>query len=214
MPKRLFPLVVLASMLLVGVLAMPAASGDDPPTGEHVSGNGHGKASIEPAYDDTNGNLIFLLTPEKAPLPSHANGKAVAPLYLVEYPPGTDFGVHLNCEGVPGNCPDHDGLVAAVATGQDPLGLGDPGVYGTDPTLVPGHDHLVAPPTTGEDFNVAWEVIEVLFTDSNHVSHLTTEDQVNDAVSHGFARKVDLGFAFNCSVVSRSVYDHGSRVEG
>jgi len=163
-----------------------------------------GKVSIEPAYDDVTGSIIYLLTPDKAPLPSKANSHAVAPLYLVEYPPGSTVGT-MNCMGVPGNCPDHDAAVAGAATSIMPS------VYGTDPTVVPGHDHLVAPPASGGDFNVAWEVVEVLFTNKAAANtRLTTEAAIDAAVARGDAIEVDLGFAFNCSVVPARVYWKGT----
>lgn len=172
------------------------------PSGERMLGN----AAVEPAYDDVTGNIIYLLTPIKAPLPSKANSHAVAPLYLVEYPAGSTVGT-LNCMGVPGNCPDHDEAVASVATSVMP------GVYGTDPTMVLGHDHLVAPPASGGDFNVAWEVIEILFTNTAAANtHLTTEAQVEAAIASGDAIEIDLGFAFNCSVVSPATYWKGTPV--
>ena len=107
--------------------------------------------------------------------------------------------------GVPGNCPDHDGIVAGVATQVMP------GVYGGDPTAVPGHDHLVATPSSGGDFNVAWEVYEVLFTNAAAASsHLVTLSQIQAAQANGDVVVIDLGFAFHCSVVSAAVYAHGS----
>jgi hypothetical protein len=163
-----------------------------------------GQSSIEPAYDDVTGNLVYLLTPLHAPFPTHTSDHAVAPLYLVEYPPGSTVGT-LNCMGVPGNCPDHDGQVAGAATTIMPS------VYGTNPTAVPGHDHLVAPPASGGDFNIAWEVIEVLFTNkAAGNTHLTTLAQIDAAVLKGDAIKVDLGFAFHCSVVPSTVYWRGT----
>jgi hypothetical protein len=171
------------------------------PSGERTIG----KVAVEPAYNAETGSILYLLTPEKAPFPSKANGHAVSPLYLVEYPAGSTVGT-LNCMGVPGNCPDHDLDVATVATSVMP------GVYGTDPTLLPGHDHLVDPPG-GADWNVAWQVIEVLFTNAQAAnSHLTTEAQIDAAVANGDAIKIDLGFAFNCSVVSAATYWRGTPV--
>jgi hypothetical protein len=181
------------------------------PTGEREVG----KAAVEPAYDDVTGELIYILTPEKAPLPTHANAHAIAPLYIVAYPQGSAVatGQALNCEGVPGNCPDHDGLIAQVATSAEP------GVYGSDPAAVPGHDHLLAPPAGHGDFNVAWEVIEVVFTDQGAGdgatdTHLTTETQIEDAVDRGDAIEMDLGISFDCAVVSGSVYAHGTPIAG
>jgi hypothetical protein len=164
-----------------------------------------GKVAVEPAYNAETGSLMYLLTPEKAPLPSKANGHATSPLYLVEYPSGSTVGT-LNCMGVPGNCPDHDGLVAGIATSMMPS------VYGTDPTVLPGHDHVADGPG-GEDWNVAWEVIEVLFTSADAANtHLTTDQQIEDAVAAGDAVEVDLGFAFNCSAVAAQVYWKGRPV--
>jgi len=185
-----------------------AASFDQSPSSNTLpSGERHfGQVSVEPAYNDQTGSLVYLLTPEKATFPSKANAHATAPLYLVEYPQGSTVGT-LNCMGVPGNCPDHDLAVATAATSIMPS------VYGTNPNVLPGHDHLVAPPASGGDFNVAWEVVEVLFTSKAAANtHLTTEADVENAVAHGKAIKVDLGFAFNCSVVPATVYWKGTPV--
>ena len=172
------------------------------PSGERLLG----QSLIEPAYDDVSGKLLYLLTPTHSPFPTHTSSRAVAPLYLVEYPPGSTVGT-MNCEGVPGNCPDHDGEVAQVAVSTMPL------VYGTDPTAIPGHDHLVAGPGSGGDFNVAWEVIEVLFTNTAAANtRLVTEEQVDAAVARGDAIEVDLGFAFHCSVVPATTYYRGTPI--
>lgn len=174
------------------------------PSGERM----RGQVSVEPAYDDVSGNLIFLATPIKSPFPTHTNEHAVAPLYLVEYPPGSTVGT-MNCMGVPGNCPDHDLDVATAATKIMPL------VYGVNPAAVPGHDHLVAGPASHGDFNVAWEVVEVLFTNKAAGNkHLVTEEAIEDAVKRGDAIEVDLGFAFHCSVVAAAAYFNGTPVGG
>src|SRR5919108_3639750 len=149
------------------------------PSGERVVG----KASIEPAYDDSTGNIVYLLTPDRlAPLnPSNpingVNSNAVAPLYLVVYPPGTPG--TFNCMGVPGNCPDHDAVIAGVATSV--MGT----VYGSDLNAVPGHDHLVGVARTGGDFNVPWHVYIELFTSPGEVTHITTLAQLQAAWSSG-----------------------------
>ena len=169
------------------------------PSGERLLG----QVSIEPAYDDQTGTLVYLATPIKSPFPTHTSSHAVAPLYLVEYPPGSNVGT-LNCMGVPGNCPDHDGEVAGAAVQIMP------GVYGNDPTVVPGHDHLVATPASGGDFNVAWEVVEVLFTDKAAVRHVTTEAQIDSLEAAHKAIEVDLGFALHWSVVSAAAYARGT----
>lgn len=169
------------------------------PSGERA----FGQVSIEPAYDADSGTLVYLLTPIKAPFPSKAATAAQSPLYLVEYPAGSTVGT-LNCMGVPGNCPDHDGEVAAVAMGANPQ------LYGNG---VVGHDHVVDSPGLNKDFNVAWNVVEVVFTNAaaaNH--HLTTEAQIDTAVAHNDAVKINLGFAFNCSIVPATTYWRGTAV--
>ncbi len=197
-------LAILSAGLLVAVSGT-AALGTGLPSGERILG----QSAIEPAYNDVTGELTYLLTPIKSPFPTHTNWHSVAPLYLVIYPLGSTVpaSFNLNCVGVPGNCPDHDLPVAQVATGAEP------GVYGTDPFAVPGHDHLVATPGSGGDFNVAWEVIEVVFTNSAAAnSHLTTDAAVEAAVSSGDAIEIDLGFAFHCSVVSAATYAHATPI--
>jgi hypothetical protein len=200
--NRYARLLFVCSFAVLAVLGASPALAGGPPSGERM----HGQSSVEPAYDDTTGNIIYLQTPIHAPNPTHTSSHAVAPLYLVEYPASAEPTVGtLNCMGVPGNCPDHDGAVAGAATSIMPS------VYGIDPTLVPGHDHLVAPPASGGDFNIAWEVIEVLFTNNAAANnHLTTLAAINSAVASGNAIEVDLRFAFHCSVVSAAAYNVGS----
>src|ERR1051326_6862603 len=146
-----FRMCAAVALAIVGAVVPAAGSASSLPSAERVVGN----APIEPAYDDFDGTITYLLTPNRlAPLnPSNPlqglNHNAVAPLYLIVYPPGTP-GI-FNCMGVPGNCPDHDATIAGVATSVRPA------VYGTDPAAVPGHDHLVGLPHTG-DFNFAWHV--------------------------------------------------------
>jgi hypothetical protein len=202
MRSRLRDMAILGMVALaLPFLAAGSARADALPTGEVTVGN----SAIEPAYNADTGTILYLKTPTKAPFPTHTSPAAVSPLYLVEYPPGSTVGT-LNCMGVPGNCPDHDGAVAGVATSAMP------NVYGHDPTLVPGHDHIVDPPGA-PDFNVAWEVVEVLFT-SNQAAHehLTTDTAIEAAVARGDAIEIDLGFAFHCSVAPASQYAKGTPV--
>ena len=179
-----------------------AGSADALPSGEHLLGN----VAIEPAYDDFNGSIVYLLTPNRlAPLGANnpinnVNPHAVAPLYLIVYPPGTAG--TFNCMGVPGNCPDHAGAIAGLATSVRP------DVYGTDASLVPGHDHLVGMPRTG-DFNVAWRVYVELFRPGATVTHITTLAELQNAWSSGAIQQLDTGITFVCSVVSRSAYAAG-----
>ena len=170
------------------------------PSGERQTG----QVTIEPAYDDTTGQIIYLATPNKSPNPTPANSHAVAPLYLVLYPPGTAG--TFNCMGVPGNCPDHGALVAGAATTIMPS------VYGTDPTAIPGHDHLVAGPASHGDFNVAWHVYLELFTSASAVRHITTDGALDAAIAAGDVIEVDTGIVFTCAVVSAAAYWVGTPV--
>jgi len=193
-------LVLAMSALLFQVNAFAAGL----PTGERALGN----ATIEPAYNDYDGSVVYLLTPNRlAPLGpnnpiNNVNPHAVAPLYLIVYPPGTAG--TFNCMGVPGNCPDHAGAIAGLANSKEPL------VY-TDASAVPGHDHLVGMPRTG-DFNVAWRVFVELFKPGVTVTHITTLAQLKAAWSANSLDEVDTGITFVCSVVSEHAYLAGTPV--
>lgn len=193
-----------ASSLIFAAVPV-TSSADTLPTGEHA----HGNVTIEPAYDDFNGALLYLQTPVRhAPLnptqPTNGvNQHAVAPLYLIVYPPGTQG--TFNCMGNPGNCPDHDGAIAGVATSVMP------GVYGTDPFAVPGHDHLVGNRHTG-DYNTAWHVWVELFTSSAAVTHITTLAGLQAAWSSGALRELDSGVTFLCPIVPAKLYESSAPV--
>src|SRR5215468_4978809 len=113
-----------------------------------------GQFEVEPAFDDSEGGLIYLLTPLKNPFPSKANPRATAPMYIPLYPlsstvPASD----LNCQ--PTNCdhlnvlpfpePDYGALLGSDQACLDFNG-GDPC------SPVKGHDHLVGVASTGGDF--------------------------------------------------------------
>lgn len=191
----------LALLVVTGPVSASTA-----PSGERSIGNTNkGGATIEPAYDYNTGKATYILTPTKAFF-SKASAAAVAPLYIVVYPSSYP-GWTLDCMGVPGNCPDHDGLIAGAATAVEP------GVYGTDPAAVPGHDHLLGLPTTGGDWNVAWHVYVILFTNSAAAdTHVTTLTQLQGDLDSGDAVSVDSGIIFNCSAVPASLYWSGSAI--
>jgi hypothetical protein len=197
--------VVAAAVCSLLLMAVPVSAAGAP-SGERFIGNAAGGrgAAIEPAYDDMTGELTYIVTPTGAPNPSQASDRAVSPLYIVVYP-STYPGWALSCMGVPGNCPDHDGLIAGAATAIEP------GVYGTDPAAVPGHDHLIGLANTGGDWNVAWHVFVILFTNAAAANtHITTEAQLDAAISAGDALAIDSGIVFNCSVVPASLYWRGA----
>ena len=189
-------------------LALPGITvGADPiPTGEVQIGQGQ----LEPAYNDITGAITFLLTPLHGPAVDRTNQHAAAPLYLILYPTSAASSVGaLNCQHPPmDNCPDHGPEVAGLVESIMPS------VYGSG---VLGHDHLIAgppsPPAVG-NFNVAWEPIAVLFTNSAAANlHITTWVQLSAAMSAGLVTTVPLpGATFQCSVVPAAVYRNGTPV--
>jgi hypothetical protein len=200
-----FRLGLLAPVFIALVVAVPpaAAVADTLPTGEVT----FGQSTVEPAYNDINGTIIYLLTPNKA----HENANtahAVAPLYLIMYPASAAAIGTVNCQHQPmDNCPDHGPAVSGLAETMEPS------VYGAG---VWGHDHLVAappsPPATG-DFNIAWEPVAVLFLSPNAVTHITTMSQLNAAIAAGSVRTIPLPAAtFHCSVTAVATYRNGTPV--
>lgn len=149
------------------------------------------QVSVEPAVNLADGSEIFLLTPDKAPLPSKAAERATAPLYLPLYPASSTIPANsLNCQ--PTNC-DH------VQTFAYPL---------------KGHDHLVGKAPTG-DFNVAWDVILVVFTPQGFAdgainTRILTETQLDAAVAARDVVEVGPVLTFNCSITSITTYLKGT----
>ena len=166
----------------------------------HFTGGG---GVVEPAYDDTTGNLVYLLTPTNAK--THPNAHNVAPLYLPVYPVGSGIDpASLNCAHMPAdNCPDHGPGVAGAAMGIMHS------VYGGG---VLGHDHLVGIASTGGDFNIIWEPVLVLFTSAESATqHITTLSQITAALNKGQIIEVPLPqLDFNCASVSAAVYARGT----
>jgi hypothetical protein len=194
---KLVTLVLLAAALAVavaGITHSPAAAAASTPSGERILG----QDVIEPVFDDTTGNVTYVMTPIKAALVK-SNPVAWAPFYVPVYPVGASVGT-LQCIHLPAdNCPSHGPAIAAGAAQIDPA------IYGAG---VLGHDHLLAPPASGGDFNISWEPILVLFTNAAAANtRLTTEAQIDAAVSSGNAFEVPLPQAtFLCEVVSANVY--------
>lgn len=197
---------LLFGLAFVAICAFPSnALAGSLPSGERS----HGNVSVEPAYDDMTGGIIYLQTPNHhAPLgptntTQQVNPHAVAPLYLIVYPSGTPG--TFNCMGVPGNCPDHGGVIAGLAASVMPS------VYPVAAD-VPGHDHLVGVAKTGGDFNAAWHVYVELFTSDTAVHHITTLDDLNATKDRRGLKEVDTGIVFLCTIVSESSYLAGTPV--
>jgi hypothetical protein len=150
-----------------------------------------GQVTIEPAIDLATGNEIFLLTPNNTPMPVNAAQRAHAPLYLPLYPTASTIPAgSLNCQ--PTNC-NH------AQTFGYPL---------------KGHDHLVGVPHTG-DFNVAWDVILVAFTqkgfdDGAINTRILTLTQLNAAVANVDVIEIGPVTNFHCSITSIATYLKGT----
>jgi len=186
-----FILLVMIGTLLTGTTIANAQL----PSGERQLG----QTIIEPGYDDRTGKLIYVMTPEGAPFPSHANAHAISPLFLVVYPNSAAASVGtMNCAHEGGdNCPDHGPGIADLAQATVPS------VYGNG---VWGHDHIMDGPG-GSDFNVTWQVVVVLFTNPAAANaHITTEAQLDAAIDAGDAFTIETPTIFHCNLVSAATY--------
>jgi len=178
------------------VLTDATAASAQLPSGERQLG----QTIIEPGYDDRTGNLIYVMTPIGPPNPTHANAHAVSPLFLIVYPNSASESVGtMNCAHEGGdNCPDHGPGIADLAKAVVPSVYGD-GVW--------GHDHVMDGPG-GSEFNVAWHVVVVLFTNAEAAkTHITTEDQLDAALDAGDALTVETEIVFHCNLVSGATYN-------
>jgi hypothetical protein len=193
---------ILRSMFLIaaGMLVVTVANAQLP-SGERQLG----KTIVEPGYDDRTGELIYIMTPEGAPFPSHNNAHAVSPLFIVMYPNSAAASVGtMNCAHEGGdNCPDHGPVFADLAQSVVPAVYGD-GVW--------GHDHIMDGPG-GSDFNVTWQIVVVLFTNPEAANtHITTEEQLEAALDAGDAITIETPTIFHCNLVSASVYNRATPI--
>jgi hypothetical protein len=178
-----------------------------------------GQTTVEPAFDDVTGNIVFLLTPNGAPLPSEANPAAQENFYQPIYPLSSTIPAdELNCQT--SNCnhahvlgfanPNYDSNSADLA-GTSKACTDFNG--GKPCTVYKGHDHLVGVPSTGGNFNVAWHVSWVLFTPQGFADgainmRIKTLDELDALLANGDAVLVPRG-VFNCQIVSQTVYNRG-----
>lgn len=199
-------LLVALGLCLAALVWTGAALAD--PSGERSF---HG-ASVEPFYNAENaGQIGYLLTPGNPSM--HANPAAWSPLYIVVYPTSASSVGTLNCMYTPtDNCPSHGGEVAGAAQqiSNDPdLDALYPEFASVYAGGVLGHDHVGDFPGGG-DFNIAWEPVLVLFTNSTAAdnSHLVTDTQIADAVASHDAIEVPVpSLTFNCAVVPQRIWD-------
>lgn len=199
--------VIAAVACATGVAGTAPALADTMPSGERASG----QSVIEVATNDADGSIVYLRTPTHVANAVNSSDQSAAPLYLVVYPTSATPSVGtLNCEDIPvENCPDHGPAIAGLAASVVPS------VYGSG---VVGHDHLVglANNKAGSEWNVAWTVWVVLFTNSaaaNH--HVTTLAAMNQAIANHDAFIFPQAITtFHCSSVSASAWDRGTPITG
>jgi len=176
-----------------------------------------GRSEVQPAFDDSTGNTIYLLAPLKTPL-SPANTAATAPYYHVVYPLGSTVPAQeLNCQ--PTNC-DHLNVLPFPETDYGALPGFDQACTdfngGSPCSPVKGHDHLVGVASTEGDHN-AWHVELVVFThaaflDGTINTRVTTLSQIQALVKSGDVFIVDTPITFTSSVTSEQTYDLGTPV--
>jgi len=196
-PSLLIHLIVrhrVLGLLLGGLVTIGMATygADTPSSTTWYSGQrAFAQIVVEPAVDLATGNQIFLLTPNNVSLTSNAAQRAHAPLFLVLYPDSSAVPTSsLNC--TPSNC-------GHLQTWAYPL---------------KGHDHLVGVPHTG-DFNIAWDVILVSFTqqgfdDGAINTRILTLAQLDAATTNGDVVRSDVVLSFVCSITSVATYLHGT----
>ena len=201
-----------AIAVAVASLSLPIKA-QDYPSGQRANG----QYEVEPAFDDSTGGLIYLLTPLKNPFPSLSNPHSKAPLYMVAYPLSSSVPAYeLNCQ--PDNC-DHLNVLPFQQPDYGELSGSDPACKdfngGQPCSPIEGHDHLVGIASTGGDFNQAWEVELVVFTpkaftDGAINTRVTTLSQLQSLEKTEDVFVVDTGIAFNCSPTSQQTYDLGT----
>ncbi len=175
-------LLLCAFAVIAFVASGSIAKADSVPTGQRT----FHESRLEPAYNAANAGQQ-----ERA---------AWAPIYIVLYPVGTTAATTLSCMHTPvENCPTHGDGAAAFAQATMPS------VYGGG---VLGHDHVLDFPS-GDDFNIAWEPVRVLFTSKAAANeHLLTDDAILAAKARGDVKLFPNPLkTFNCAVVSSEIWN-------
>ena len=78
---------------------------------------------------------------------------------------------------------------------------------------VAGHDHVLDVPG-GDDFNIAWEPVLVLFTTADAANeHLVTDSAILAARDRGDVVLIDVPpLTFHCSVVPVTLWNKGTPI--
>ena len=202
----LLPLAITAAVTVT--LTTPANAASLVPSGERS----FAQSTLEPAYDAAHAGVItYLLTPNKAPNPVKSNPKSWAPIYVPVYPVGSTAASGYNCAHTPvENCPSHGDGVAGAAQAIITAANGFADVYAAG---VAGHDHVLDVPG-GDDFNIAWEPVLVLFTTADAANeHLVTDSAILAAQARGDVVLIPVAsLTFHCSVVPVTLWNKGTPI--
>jgi len=199
--RALRVLVVLAALAGMVLVATGPVSAGLLPTGERTFQTNR----LEPAYDAANpGQLGYFMEPAGQ---MNASPTAWAPIYVVVYPTGSTAATTFNCMHYgpnDDNCPSHGDTIAGFAATHEP------DVYGNG---VAGHDHVLDFPG-GDDFNIAWEPVVVLFTSKDAANeHLLSDDRILQLQSEGEVKVFPLAAkTFLCAIVPGRIYDMATPV--
>jgi hypothetical protein len=199
---RRISLLVAAASLVLAALAAISGGAASIPSGQRTIG----QAVLEPVYNDEQaGQIGYILQPEHTAQPVNSNPTAWSPFYLVVYPVGSTAGTTFLCMHLPvDNCPTHGPGIAALAQSMEPS------VYGAG---VIGHDHLMDFPG-GADFNIAWEPVIVLFTNTAAANeHVLTDTRIEELVASGDAIEVPRPTrTFICASVPATIYERATPI--
>lgn len=177
------------------------------------------QGDVEPAIDYQTGNIVFLMSPAKVPLPTHANSKAQAPLFMVLYPATSNIPAdHFVCQ--PENCA-HFNVLPFPDPNYGALGGSEPACAdfngGNPCSLVKGHDHLIGVAQTGGDSTAIRDLhlivfTEKAFTDGVINTRITLLSQIQALMVEGYVVDVPTGVSFLGTIVPMTVYEKGTPV--
>jgi hypothetical protein len=177
------------------------------------------QGDVEPAVDFQTGNIVFLMSPENAPLPSKTNGAAQAPLYLVLYPTSSNISAnHFVCQ--PENCA-HFNVLPFPDPNYGALGGGETACAdfngGNPCSLVKGHDHLTGVRQTGGDSTTVWDLHLIVFTEQAFTDgvinlRITHLSQLQALLVGGYVADLPTGVSFSGTIVPLATYEKGTPV--
>jgi hypothetical protein len=193
------------SLCAIGTFVLWATAGSalagSLPSGDRTF---HGNR-VDAAYNAANpGQLGFFMEPAGQ---ANAAPAAWAPIYVVVYPTGSTAATTFNCMHFgqnDDNCPSHGDTIAGLAAARVPA------VYGAG---VAGLDHVLDFPG-GDDFNIAWEPVAVLFTSKTAANeHVLSDNRILELRAAGEVTLIPLpAKTFLCAIVPQRIWDMATPV--